>query len=191
MYQRRLQIPLTSSLLMVLYTEISELFCTSFRLALVSKILLKTLSECESRIVGRSPNYSKKKLVKCTTGVARLCRASIHSGSQNRPSPKVQLRTCYRYWFFWTIIDLNTLRDKSSMKENPKPTVSFTRFQLQRILSNCQYIVEKKPGVLACGTRCILDFFKISSRFFRKKWKSRKRAVSLATTHLWRDLCPL
>ena len=41
---------------MVLYTEISELFCTSFRLALVSKILLKTLSECESRIVGRSPN---------------------------------------------------------------------------------------------------------------------------------------
>ena len=57
MYQRRLQIPLTSSLLMVLYTEISELFCTSFRLALVSKILLKTLSECESRIVGRSPNY--------------------------------------------------------------------------------------------------------------------------------------
>ena len=57
MYQRRLQIPITSSLLMVLYTEISELFCTSFRLALVSKILLKTLSECESRIVGRSPNY--------------------------------------------------------------------------------------------------------------------------------------
>ena len=56
MYQRRLQIPLTSSLLMVLYTEISELFCTSFRLALVSKILLKTLSECESRIGGRSPN---------------------------------------------------------------------------------------------------------------------------------------
>ena len=42
MYQRRLQIPLTSSLLMVLYTEISELFCTSFRLVLVSKILLKT-----------------------------------------------------------------------------------------------------------------------------------------------------
>ena len=41
MYQRRLQIPLTSSLLMVLYTEISELFCTSFRLALVSKILSK------------------------------------------------------------------------------------------------------------------------------------------------------
>ena len=41
---------------MVLYTEILELFCTSFRLALVSKILLKTLSECESRIVGRSPN---------------------------------------------------------------------------------------------------------------------------------------
>ena len=35
MYQRRLQIPPTSSLLMVLYTEISELFCTSFRLALV------------------------------------------------------------------------------------------------------------------------------------------------------------
>ena len=31
MYQRRLL--LTSSLLMVLYTEISELFCTSFRLA--------------------------------------------------------------------------------------------------------------------------------------------------------------
>ena len=59
MYQRRLQIPLISSLLMVLYTEISELFCTSFRLALVSKILLKTLSECESRIVGRSPNLSK------------------------------------------------------------------------------------------------------------------------------------
>ena len=57
-YQRRLQIPLTSSLLMVLYTEISELFCTSFRLALVSKILLKTLSECESRIVGRSPNWA-------------------------------------------------------------------------------------------------------------------------------------
>ena len=57
MYQRRLQIPLSSSLLMVLYTEISELFCTSFRLALVSKILLKTLSECESRIVGRSPNF--------------------------------------------------------------------------------------------------------------------------------------
>ena len=56
MYQRRLQIPLISSLLMVLLTEISELFCTSFRLALVSKILLKTLSECESRIVGRSPN---------------------------------------------------------------------------------------------------------------------------------------
>ena len=43
-------------MLMVLYTEISELFCTPFRLALVSKILLKTLSECESRIVGRSPN---------------------------------------------------------------------------------------------------------------------------------------
>ena len=42
MYQRRLQIPLISSLLMVLYTEISELFCTSFRLALVNKILLKT-----------------------------------------------------------------------------------------------------------------------------------------------------
>ena len=39
MYQRRLQIPPTSSLLMVLYTEISEFFCTSFRLALVSKIL--------------------------------------------------------------------------------------------------------------------------------------------------------
>ena len=44
MYQQRLQIPLISSLLMVLYTEISELFCTSFRLALVSKILLKTHS---------------------------------------------------------------------------------------------------------------------------------------------------
>ena len=28
---------------MVLYTEILELFCTSFRLALVSKILLKTV----------------------------------------------------------------------------------------------------------------------------------------------------
>ena len=46
MYQRRLQIPLISSLLMVLYTEISELFCTSFRLALVNKILLDTIFGC-------------------------------------------------------------------------------------------------------------------------------------------------
>ena len=65
MYQRRLQIPLISSLLMVLYTEISELFCTSFRLALVNKILLKTLSECESRLVGRSPNCATIKLTSC------------------------------------------------------------------------------------------------------------------------------
>ena len=61
--ERRLQIPLTSSLLMVLYTEISELFCTSFRLALVSKILLKTLEIfclffCHLRFLAPSMNHS-------------------------------------------------------------------------------------------------------------------------------------
>ena len=59
MYQRRLQIPLSSSLLMVLYTEISELFCTSFRLALVSKILLKTFKKTKTE---KKPLEPKKGL---------------------------------------------------------------------------------------------------------------------------------
>ena len=58
-YQRRLlQI---SSLLMVLYTEISDqTFLYIFSSRFWSIKSFKTLSECESRIVGRSPNFSYK-----------------------------------------------------------------------------------------------------------------------------------
>ena len=49
---------LTSSLLMVLYTEILELFLYIFSSRFWSVKSFKTLSECESRIVGRSPNFA-------------------------------------------------------------------------------------------------------------------------------------
>ena len=56
-FQRRLlQI---SSLLMVLYTEISDqTFLYIFSSRFWSIKSFKTLSECESRIVGRSPNFA-------------------------------------------------------------------------------------------------------------------------------------
>ena len=56
-YQRRLL--LISSLLMVLYTEISDqTFLYIFSSRFWSIKSFKTLSECESRIVGRSPNFA-------------------------------------------------------------------------------------------------------------------------------------
>ena len=56
--QRRLL--LISSLWMVLYTEISDqTFLYIFSSRFWSIKSFKTLSECESRIVGRSPNFSE------------------------------------------------------------------------------------------------------------------------------------
>ena len=53
----------------------------------------KILSECESRIVGRSPNFAKEQLVKCATKVALLHKVSIQSCTQNRASQEVQSRS--------------------------------------------------------------------------------------------------
>ena len=83
MYQRRLQIPLTSSLLMVLYTEISELFCTSFRLALVSKILLRT-SICQLNCRGLLSKFldiEQLILNEWQSQVVCLCETWLHSCS--------------------------------------------------------------------------------------------------------------
>ena len=48
------------------------------------------IEEVERHLLWKFLKYSKEKLVKCATEVARLHRVSIQSCTQNRPSPKVQ-----------------------------------------------------------------------------------------------------
>ena len=47
----------------------------------------------ETSSVKTSQKNSKQKLVKCATEVARLCKVSIQSCTQNRPSLKIQSRS--------------------------------------------------------------------------------------------------
>ena len=84
-YQRRLL--LISSLFMVLYTEISDqTFLYIFSSRFWSIKSFKTLSECESRIVGRSPNF----VTKSDSGITRHlkttpeCRKAVGASPEKR-----------------------------------------------------------------------------------------------------------
>ena len=68
---------------MVLYTEISELFWTSFRLALVSKILLKTRL---SSSAFNGPNDSSSAVFKDVKS-ANFLSASEHEINQSKAFP--------------------------------------------------------------------------------------------------------
>ena len=65
------------------------------------------------KIALKNSKAKKAKLVKCATEVARLHKVSIQSCTQNRPSPKVQLRSReieFNFFTAWTIfMKLGTL----------------------------------------------------------------------------------
>ena len=103
---------------------------------------------------------SKDKLVKCATEVARLHRVSsgIHSCTQNRPSPKVQLRSDVVF-----TPSLGRVRRPCRGLEKFFPPV------LQRCYGcsfDAQEIVHTGHGMLGCY--CFFFFF-----FFFFIWSDR------------------